>query len=93
MLERHASFGGAKGCSSTLSLRIVLSEIDFDLRADALVKSGMSKLLALVIIAMMVIQLIKPLGWPGLKRRSDFWKLAVLAMAAISITAALGHWT
>ncbi|TIQ16101.1 MAG: hypothetical protein E5X61_29470, partial [Mesorhizobium sp.] len=39
----------------------------------------MSKLLALVIVAMMVIQLIKPLGWPGLKRRSDFWKLAVLA--------------
>ncbi|RWQ00368.1 MAG: hypothetical protein EOR89_15710 [Mesorhizobium sp.] len=53
----------------------------------------MSKLLPLVIVAMMVIQLIKPLGWPGLKRRSDFWKLAALAMAAISITAALGHWT
>lgn len=69
------------------------AEIDFDLPADALVTNGMSKLLALVIIAMMVIQLIKPLGWPGLKRRSDFWKLAVLAMAAISITAALGHWT
>ncbi|AZO01250.1 hypothetical protein EJ066_04540 [Mesorhizobium sp. M9A.F.Ca.ET.002.03.1.2] len=53
----------------------------------------MSKFLALVIVAMMVIQLIRPLGWPGLKRRSDFWKLAVLAMAAISLTAALGHWT
>jgi hypothetical protein len=58
-----------------------------------LVKGGMSKLLALVIVAMMAIQLIKPLGWPGLKRRSDFWKLALLAMAAISITAVLGHWT
>ena len=58
-----------------------------------LVKGGMSKLLALVIIAMMAIQLIKPLGWPGLKRRGDFWKLALLAMAAISITAVLGHWT
>ncbi|CAN7303814.1 hypothetical protein [Mesorhizobium amorphae] len=52
----------------------------------------MSKLLALVIIGIMAIQLIKPLGWPGLRRRSDFWKLAVLAMAAISITALLGHW-
>ncbi|MDX8537829.1 MULTISPECIES: hypothetical protein [Mesorhizobium] len=52
----------------------------------------MSKLLALVIIGIMVIQLIKPLGWPGLKRRSDFWKLALLAMAAISLTAVLGHW-
>ncbi|WP_292160093.1 hypothetical protein [Mesorhizobium sp.] len=61
--------------------------------AAMLVKGSMSKFLALVIVAMMVIQIIKPLGWPGLKRRSDFWKLAVLAMAAISITAALGHWT
>lgn len=43
----------------------------------------MTKLLALVIIGLMVIQIIKPLGWPGLKRRADFWKLAVLAMAAI----------
>jgi hypothetical protein len=61
--------------------------------AARLVKGSMSKFLALVIVAMMVIQMIKPLGWPGLKRRSDFWKLAVLAMAAISLTAALGHWT
>ncbi|BCG92480.1 hypothetical protein [Mesorhizobium sp. 131-2-1] len=57
-----------------------------------LLKGAMSKLLALVIIGIMLIQLIKPLGWPGLKRRGDFWKLALLAMAAISITAVLGHW-
>lgn len=53
----------------------------------------MSKLLALVILAMMVVQLIKPLGWPGLGQRRDFWKLAVLALAAISVTAVLGHWS
>lgn len=52
----------------------------------------MSKFLALLIVAMMIIQLIKPLGWPGLKQRRDFWKLAVLALAAISLTAVLGHW-
>jgi hypothetical protein len=57
-----------------------------------LFKGGMSKILALVILAMMVIQLIKPLGWPGLKARRDFWKLAVLALAAISLTAVMGHW-
>ncbi|MHA6645112.1 hypothetical protein [Mesorhizobium sp. A623] len=57
-----------------------------------LVKGGMTKILALVILAMMVIQLIKPLGWPGLRARRDFWKLAVLALAAISLTAVLGHW-
>lgn len=53
----------------------------------------MTKLLALVIIGLMVIQIIKPLGWPGLKRRADFWKLAVLAMAAISLAGILGHWS
>lgn len=53
----------------------------------------MSKLLALIIIAMMVIQLIKPLGWPGLKHRRDCWKLAVGALAAISVTVILSHWT
>jgi len=52
----------------------------------------MSKLLALVIIGLMVIQIIKPLGLPGLRRRLDFWKLAVLALAAISLTAVLSHW-
>jgi hypothetical protein len=57
-----------------------------------LFKDGMTKFLALVILAMMVIQLIKPLGWPGLKARRDFWKLAVLALAATGLTAMLGHW-
>ncbi|MDI6027804.1 hypothetical protein QBK99_16570 [Corticibacterium sp. UT-5YL-CI-8] len=51
----------------------------------------MTKLLSLLIIAAMVIHLFKPLGLPGLKRRRDFWKLAVVALAAISITALLGH--
>jgi hypothetical protein len=57
-----------------------------------LVKGGMTKLLAFVIIGIMLIQIIKPIGWPGLKRRSDFWKLALLAIVAISLAAVLGHW-
>ena len=57
-----------------------------------MLKGGMSKALALVILGLMVVQLIKPLGWPGLRRRRDFWKLAVLALAAITLTAALSHW-
>jgi hypothetical protein len=56
-----------------------------------LVKRGMSKILALVIVALMAIQLIKPLGLPGLRQRRDFWKLAVLAMGAISLTVLLSH--
>lgn len=51
----------------------------------------MSKLLALVIIAMMVIQIIKPLGLPGLRQRRDFWKLAVAALVAISVTVLISH--
>ena len=51
----------------------------------------MSKILALVIVAMMVVQIIKPLGLPGLKQRRDFWKLAVAALAAISLTVLLSH--
>lgn len=56
-----------------------------------LVKRGMSKALSLLILGMMVIQIIKPLGLPGLRHRRDFWKLAVAALAAISITALLSH--
>jgi hypothetical protein len=56
-----------------------------------LVKGGMSKALALVILAMMVVQLIRPLGLPGLRQRRDFWKLAILALAAISLTVVLSH--
>jgi hypothetical protein len=51
----------------------------------------MSKILALVIVGMMVIQLIKPLGLPGLKQRRDFWKLAVAAMVAITLTVLVSH--
>lgn len=51
----------------------------------------MTKILSLVIIGLMVIQIIKPLGLPGLKRRADFWKLAVTALALIVVTAGLSH--
>ena len=51
----------------------------------------MTKILSLVIVLMMVIQIIKPLGLPGLKKRGDFWKLALGALAAISLTVVLSH--
>lgn len=64
----------------------------FDSSARRCSKTGMSKVFAVLILAMMVVHLFKPLGLPGLRRRADFWKLAVLALAAISLTAALSHW-
>ncbi len=45
----------------------------------------MTKLLALVIIGIMLIQVIKPLGWPGLKRRGDFWKIAAIALLVMAL--------
>ncbi len=51
----------------------------------------MSKALSLVIIGLMIVQIIKPLGLPGLRHRRDFWKLAVIAMAAISLTVLVSH--
>lgn len=46
----------------------------------------MSKIIGLLLLLAMVIQIIKPLGFPGLKRRADFWKLAVVAFVSWAIT-------
>ncbi|MBB6010992.1 hypothetical protein MIC97_09730 [Aquamicrobium sp. NLF2-7] len=51
----------------------------------------MTKILAFLILAMMVFHLIKPLGLPGLRRRADFWKLAVLALGLMALAAAASH--
>lgn len=56
-----------------------------------LVKRAMTKVLAFVIIGLMAVQLIKPLGLPGLRQRRDCWKLAVGALAAISLTVLVSH--
>ena len=49
----------------------------------------MTKLLSLLIVGLMLIQLIKPLGLPGLRRRRDFWKIAIVMVVAIVVTAAI----
>ena len=51
----------------------------------------MTKVLALAVVLMMVAHVIKPLGLPGLRQRRDFWKLAFIALAAISAAALLSH--
>jgi hypothetical protein len=52
---------------------------------------AMTKIFSLLIVGLMIAHIIKPLGLPGLKRRSDFWKLAVIAIAAVSVTVLLSH--
>lgn len=51
----------------------------------------MTKALALILLAAMVVHLIKPLGLPGLKRRGDVWKIAVAAFALFSATVLIQH--
>lgn len=56
-----------------------------------LVNGGMSKALLLLMLGLMIVQVIKPLGLPGLRRRRDAWKVALAALAAISATVVLSH--
>ena len=39
----------------------------------------MTKAIGLLLLLAMGIQLIRPLGVPGIRRRADFWKIAVVA--------------
>ncbi|APO69124.1 hypothetical protein IE4872_CH03532 [Rhizobium gallicum] len=45
----------------------------------------MTKLLALLLVLAMVVQIIKPLGLPGLRQRMDFWKIALIAFAVWAV--------
>lgn len=44
----------------------------------------MTKVVSLIVLCAMAAHLIRPLGLPGLKRRGDVWKLAVVALALIA---------
>ncbi|GGD04250.1 hypothetical protein [Aureimonas glaciei] len=46
----------------------------------------MTKFFSALFILLMLIQLIRPLGLPGLRRRGDFWKLAVFAFVVFGLT-------
>lgn len=43
------------------------------------------KVVWVIFAAAMVVQLIRPLGLPGLAKRSDAWKLAVVAFAIFAV--------
>ncbi|HVK92938.1 MAG TPA: hypothetical protein VM468_16310 [Mycoplana sp.] len=46
----------------------------------------MSKVLPLLLLAAMLLHLLRPIGLPGLRRRRDFWKIAVGAIALMMLT-------
>ena len=45
----------------------------------------MTKLLTALLVLAMAVHLIKPLNLPGLRRRPDFWRIAVIAFAIWTI--------
>ncbi|MBD9558594.1 MULTISPECIES: hypothetical protein [Ensifer] len=46
----------------------------------------MQKAIALFLLLIMAIQLLWPIGIPGLRRRRDFWKVAVFAIVMMMVT-------
>ena len=49
----------------------------------------MTRLISLFFVLAMAVQIIRPLGLPGLHRRVDAWKLAVIAVAIVSAVSVL----
>jgi len=47
----------------------------------------MVKAISLIVALLMVVQVIRPLGLPGLRTRADAWKLAALALAMFMLVA------
>ena len=47
------------------------------------------KLISVFVVMAMLVQIIKPLGLPGLRKRSDFWKLPLAGFAVIVIVTVL----
>lgn len=54
---------------------------------DGLEASAMTKLFSALLILMMIVHLIRPLGLPGLRKRGDFWKIALFALAVFGVIA------
>jgi hypothetical protein len=48
--------------------------------------AAMAKAISWFLLAVMVVQIIYPLGLPGLKTRGDFWKIALLAIFVMMAT-------
>lgn len=48
-------------------------------------KNTVTKVIAVLLMLAMAVQIIKPLGLPGLKRRVDFWKIAIIAFTVWTI--------
>src|SRR5690606_24958223 len=53
---------------------------------------AMTKIFPVLLLTLMGLHLIKPLGLPGLKRRGDFWKIALAALLMMSMIVGFHFW-
>lgn len=51
----------------------------------------MTKVLPLLLLAVMALHLFRPIGVPGLRKRSDVWKIALFALGMMGLTVLLTH--
>jgi hypothetical protein len=49
----------------------------------------LTKIVPILAIILMVLHLVRPIGLPGLRKRRDFWKIALAMIAAVLVTAVL----
>ncbi len=49
-------------------------------------EDAMTKVISALLIVAMAVQVIRPLGLPGLRRRGDFWKIALAALFVFGAT-------
>ena len=47
----------------------------------------MSKLFSVLFVLLMAAHLIRPFGLPGLRRRGDFWKIALVGIVVYGLIA------
>ncbi|WP_181408157.1 hypothetical protein [Pararhizobium mangrovi] len=45
----------------------------------------MARAISYLLILAMIVQIIRPLGIPGLRKRGDFWKIALFALVLVSL--------
>ncbi len=62
---------------------IISGRLSSTCRNDCAGDDLLTKAIAIVLLLAMIAHLIKPIGLPGLKKRGDFWKIAVFAFIAM----------
>lgn len=49
----------------------------------------MTKIFVILLLLVMVAHIIRPIGLPGLQRRGDFWKIALVAIVVMALAVVL----